>query len=113
MEDCLFCKIARGEIPAKKRFEDDEFVAFDDINPKAQTHILIIPKKHITSVIDLMPEDEGLMGRLILRAQSIAEKSNLSQDGYRLCINSGRHSGQEVDHLHLHLIGGNPLGPIA
>ena len=102
MEDCIFCKIAKGEIPSSKVFENDELIAFNDINPKAKTHILIVPKKHIESVKHLEATDKELIGELFLVAKKIAEEKNLS--GYKLVINVGRDGGQLVDHLHLHLV---------
>jgi len=102
MEDCIFCKIAKGEIPSSKVFENDELIAFNDINPKAKTHILVIPKKHIESVKHLEEADKELIGELFLVAKKIAEEKNLS--GYKLVINVGRDGGQLVDHLHLHLV---------
>jgi histidine triad (HIT) family protein len=100
--DCIFCKIAKGEIDSAKVFENDELVAFDDINPKAKTHILIIPKKHIESIKHLEEADKELIGELFLVAKKIAEEKNLQ--GYKLVINVGREGGQIVDHLHLHLL---------
>ncbi len=113
MNDCLFCRIVGGEIPAKIRYENNKFIAFDDINPNAPVHILIIPKKHIASVNDLKEEDSDLMGRMILLARNIAKKNNLDQSGYRLIINSGPDAGQVVFHLHMHILGGKKLGRIA
>lgn len=103
--DCIFCKIIKGEIPKAKVFENDSFVAFNDINPKASVHILVIPKKHIESVKDLKDNDKELVGELILTAQKIAKEKNL--EGYRLVVNVGRGGGQIVDHLHLHLLSGS------
>jgi len=111
--DCLFCKIAKHEIPAQIQYEDDNFIAFDDINPKAKTHILLIPKKHIPSVSALDNSDVGLVSELILKARDIAKEKGIDKTGYRLVLNSGADSGQEVDHIHLHILGGNTLGPIA
>jgi len=108
MEDCIFCKIAKGEIPSSKVFENDELIAFNDINPKAKTHILIVPKKHIESVKHLEATDKELIGELFLVAKKIAEEKNLS--GYKLVINVGREGGQLVDHLHLHLLSGDVQG---
>jgi len=102
MEDCIFCKIAKGEIPSAKVFENDKLVSFNDINPKAKTHILIVPKKHIESVKHLEDADKELIGELFLVAKKIAEEKNLQ--GYKLVINVGREGGQLVDHLHLHLL---------
>ncbi|MEK7658492.1 MAG: HIT domain-containing protein [Patescibacteria group bacterium] len=105
MEDCIFCKIARGEIDSAKLFENDKLVAFNDINPKALVHILIVPKKHIESVKHLEQADKELIGELFLTAQKLAKDKNLQ--GYKLVINVGREGGQLVDHLHLHLLSGD------
>lgn len=109
--DCLFCKIGEHKIPSKTRFEDEEFFAFDDINPKAKVHILIIPKKHIASVATLDDSDVEMVGKLIMVAKKIAKEANL--ESYRLVFNSGLDAGQEVNHIHLHILGGNKLGSIA
>lgn len=110
MENCIFCAIAKKESPAELEYEDEEIVAFRDINPKAAVHILIVPKKHISSVTQLKNEDATLMGKMFLAAKKLAEEKGISDDGYRLCVNAGKHSGQVVDHIHLHLIGGETLG---
>jgi histidine triad (HIT) family protein len=102
--DCLFCKIANKEVPAEIVYQDDKIVVFKDINPKAPTHLLIIPKKHISSVDHVELQDKELMGELILVAQKIARGKKLK--GYRLQINVGRPAGQIIDHLHLHLLSG-------
>jgi len=103
MIDCIFCKIIKGEIPSEKFvFESDNILAFNDINPKAKTHILIVPKKHIESVKHLEDADINLAGELFLTAQKIAKEKGLN--GYKLIINTGREGGQLVDHLHLHLV---------
>ena len=103
--DCIFCKIAKGEIDSTKVFENDQIVAFYDINPKARVHILIIPKKHIESVKHIEQIDKELIGELFLIAKEIAKEKNLV--GYKLIINVGREGGQLVDHLHLHLLSGD------
>ncbi len=108
MTPCLFCQIAAGERPAAVVYRDNEVIAIRDIHPQAPTHILIIPVKHITSVDDLAPGDEGLFGRLALTAKQIAQQENLSK-GYRLVINTGTQAGQSVFHLHLHLLGGRAM----
>lgn len=113
MNPCIFCAIAKHESPANLEYEDDDMVAFWDIDPKAPTHILIVPKKHIPSVTELREENIPLMGKLIFAAKKLAEKKGIAEDGYRLCINAGKHSGQVVDHIHLHLLGGKILGPMA
>lgn len=110
-DDCLFCKILKKEIPSKIRYEDDKFLAFDDISPKAKTHILVIPKKHIHSVAALDKSDEQLLGELIITAKKIAANEKLPS--YRLVTNSGRDAGQAIDHLHIHILGGSKLGDIA
>lgn len=111
--DDIFCEIIKHEIPASIRYEDDEFLAFDDINPKAKIHILVIPKVHISSVTVLVDKDQDMMGKLILVARDIAKKLDLDKTGYRLVLNSGKDAGQIVDHLHLHILGGNALGSVA
>jgi len=107
--DCLFCKIAKKEIPSEVVFEDDKVFAFKDIHPLAPVHILIIPKKHIESIDNLTEADEGLIGHLILTAQKISRDLKISQEGYKLLFRVGRNGGQEVEHIHLHLIGGAEL----
>ena len=105
MDDCLFCKISRKEIPAKLVFEDEEIFAFEDIQPQAPAHILICPKKHLVSLTEATPEDAAMLGRLQLVAAKLSVERNLT-DGYRTVINNGRGAGQSVFHLHLHLLGG-------
>jgi histidine triad (HIT) family protein len=105
--NCIFCKIVRGEIPAKKVYEDDEVIAFNDIRPQAPVHILVIPKVHVASLWEL--EDEALAGRLLAVAARLARTEKLEQ-GWRLIANSREHAGQEVAHLHLHVLGGRKLG---
>ncbi len=100
--DCIFCKIISGEVPSVKVFENDSIVAFNDINPKARVHILVVPKRHIESVKHLQDADKGLVGELFLTAQKIAESKDLH--GYKLFVNVGREGGQLVDHLHMHLL---------
>ena len=109
MPDCLFCKIAAGEIPSEFVYEDDELVAFHDINPQAPNHVLIIPRRHIETVLDLTDDDAGLIGRMILAAGKIARELGLSQRGYRLLFNCKQDGGQEVYHIHLHLLGGRRM----
>ena len=108
--DCIFCKIAAGEIPAKKLYEDEHIVAFADINPQAPVHILIIPKRHIASLAELgsTDADKALIGHLHIVAQQLARRQNLAS-GYRITINTGPEGGQTVDHLHLHLLGGRQM----
>ena len=109
MSDCLFCKIAKKEIPSKIVHEDSELVAFHDINPQAPTHIVIIPKTHLERVSDLTPETAPLVGKLVLAANRLAKQLGFSEKGYRLVINCNRDGGQTVFHLHLHLLGGRPF----
>ena len=108
-EDCIFCKIAAGEAPANIVHEEKEFVAFRDILPQAPIHILVIPRTHITSSADLTEGQEDLAGRLMIIAKSLAEKEGIEDRGYRLVVNCGSEGGQQVPHLHLHLIGGRKL----
>jgi len=106
MTDCLFCKIANKKTPAEIVYENDKVVVFKDIHPRAPIHLLIVPKKHITSVDHLELQDKELVGELILAAQKIAKEKKLN--GYKLIINVGRSAGQVIDHLHLHLLSGEP-----
>ena len=103
---CIFCKIVKKEIPADVVLEDETVIAFKDIKPIAPVHIVIIPKKHIVSIVDIKEEDVVLMGRLIMSAKKIADDLKISKDGYKLLIRVGRGGGQEVDHIHLHLLSG-------
>ena len=109
MDNCLFCKIIKGEIPSNKVYEDDEILAFKDINPVAPVHILVIPKKHISSAKDIKPEDEALIGRMFTVINQIATELKL-ENGFRIVNNCGEDGGQEVMHLHFHLLGGKKLG---
>ena len=108
----LFSQIIRGEVPGDIVYQDDLVTAFRDINPAASTHVLIVPNKLIATVNDLTEDDEQIAGRMLLVAKKLAEQEGIAEDGYRLIINCNRHGGQEVYHLHLHLIGGRPLGPM-
>ncbi|HHJ39242.1 MAG: histidine triad nucleotide-binding protein [Methylothermaceae bacteria B42] len=108
----IFEKIIAGELPADIVYQDDQVTAFRDINPAAPTHILVVPNKAIPTVNDIQPEDEPLVGHMIYVAKLLAEKEGIAEDGYRLIINCNKNGGQEVFHLHLHLIGGRPLGPM-
>ena len=105
MDDCLFCKIGRKEIPAKLVYEDQEVFAFEDIHPQAPAHILICPRKHLVSLTDASAKDAAMLGRLQLLAAQLARERKLT-DGYRTVINNGHGAGQSVFHLHLHLLGG-------
>lgn len=106
MSECLFCKIADGEIPAKIVFEDERVVAFEDIQPQAPVHILIIPRKHIPTVLDITEEDQELVGYMHMVANHIAGERSLSENGFRLVTNCRESAGQAVFHLHIHLLGG-------
>ena len=110
MEDCIFCKIIKGEIPSSKVYEDDEILAFKDINPAAPIHILVIPKKHIPSLVQLEKEDEMLVGKIYTVINKIAEEQGVLNKGYRVIVNCGKDGGQEVGHLHFHLLAGKSLG---
>lgn len=108
----IFAKIIAGEIPSDMVYQDDLVSAFRDINPQAPTHILIVPNKIIPTVNDLTEEDERVAGRMLLVAKKLAEQEGIAENGYRLIMNCNAHGGQEVFHLHMHLIGGRPLGPM-
>lgn len=108
MSDCLFCKIASGAIPSKQAFSDENVYAFHDIAPKAPTHILVIPRKHIPKLADAGPADRELVGEVVARAAAIAR--DLGLEHYRLVANNGEDAGQTVFHLHFHLLAGRPLG---
>ncbi len=109
MSDCIFCKIIKGEIPGTNVYQDEHVTAFRDINPAAPTHILIVPNKHIESVNFIIPDDEALIGKLFAVAKQLAEKEEISENGYRLVVNTGAEAGQTVFHLHMHLLGGRPM----
>lgn len=106
---CLFCKIAAKQIPSKVLFEDDDLLAFHDINPTAPTHVLVIPKAHLTSLADATSEHAALLGKLMLATKRVAEEAGLAKDGYRVVANTGANGGQSVLHLHLHVIGGRQM----
>jgi histidine triad (HIT) family protein len=111
---CLFCKIVANSIPVTRLYEDDQILAFADINPQAPTHILIIPKKHFSSLADTTPHDDALLGHLLSTTAKIAEQAGLAPTknagGYRIVINTGQNGGQTVEHLHLHLLGSRHMG---
>jgi len=109
MKDCLFCKIAAGEIPSTKVHEDEQFVAFRDINPQAPTHILIIPREHIAKLTDLTQNQAEMVGQMQLLANKIAKQEGIDHKGFRTVFNCGPDSGQEVYHIHMHLLGGRPM----
>ncbi len=105
MSDCIFCKIISGEIPSDKLYEDEEVIVFRDINPQAPIHFLLVPKKHIPMPADVTAEDDKIMGKLIRIASRIARQENVA-DNYRIVMNNGAKSGQEVFHIHMHVLGG-------
>lgn len=109
MEDCIFCKIVAGDIPADIVFEDDQVLAFRDLNPQAPTHVLVIPRRHIASLNDLSADDEAVMGRLFSAAREIAVREGFADAGYRTVVNCNADGGQTVFHIHLHLLGGRPM----
>jgi len=109
MTDCIFCKIIKKEIPSKIIYEDDIALAFEDIGPQAPVHILVIPKKHIPTTLDLRDEDDHLMGHLFKIANKVAKDKGIAESGFRLIVNSNPESGQVVYHIHLHILGGRRL----
>ncbi len=112
MSDCLFCKIVEGRIPAQKVFEDDDILAFKDIHPQRPVHVLVIPKKHITSLATVGAEDAAVLGKMLAKANEIATVQG-SPNGFRVIINTGEIGQQEVPHLHMHIVGGpDPVGPM-
>ena len=110
MQDCVFCKIVRGEIPSRKVYEDDEVLAFHDLHPLAPTHFMLIPKRHIASLAEVTMDDAGVLGRIMALTGRLAREQG-SPEGYRTIVNTGRIGRQDVMHVHVHVIGGpNPLG---
>ena len=109
MAECIFCKIVEGTIPTKKIHEDDQVIAFEDINPQAPVHLLIIPKQHVTSLADIQETDAALMGRIMVVATKMARERGLEANGFRVVVNTGREAGQTVFHLHVHVLGGRPF----
>jgi histidine triad (HIT) family protein len=107
---CLFCGIVSGKVPSRKAYEDDTVVAFHDVKPQAPTHVLIVPRKHVSSLNDLAPEDDALVGAMVRRARDLAAQAGLAERGYRLVLNCGDDAGYSVHHIHLHLVGGRVLG---
>ena len=109
MENCIFCKIISGDIPADKVYEDENIIAFNDINPQAPTHILVIPKEHFCNIHTVPNDKQNLFSELFGAVSKIVKEQKLTENGYRLVINSGKDGGQEVDHIHVHLLGGRSL----
>ncbi len=107
---CLFCEIVANRIPARVVYQDEHVSAFHDVSPQGPTHVLIIPKKHITSLLDLAPADDALIGLLVRKARDLAREAGLAENGFRLVLNCGEDAGYSVYHVHLHLIGGRKLG---
>jgi histidine triad (HIT) family protein len=107
---CLFCEIVAGRIPSRIVYQDETVLAFHDIRPEAPVHVLLIPKKHITSLLDLQPEDDALVGGLVRRARELAHELGLAKRGFRLVFNAGADAGYSVFHIHLHLLGGRGFG---
>jgi len=109
MADCIFCKIVKGEIPSRIAYKDDDVFAFEDINPKAPVHIVIVPRKHVERICDFKEKDKNLIGKLLLAAVRIGKEKKVEKAGYRLVINCNKNAGQEVFHIHVHLLGGRKL----
>lgn len=109
MSDCIFCRIVERTVPSKIVHEDDQAVAFEDVNPQAPVHILVVPKRHVRSLKELNETDSTLLGHLMLTGAAIAKQKGIAESGYRLVVNTGKHGGQSVFHLHLHLLGGRPM----
>ena len=107
--DCLFCSICNGDIAADIVYQDEQVLAFRDISPQAPTHILVIPKRHITTINEMTPEDSGLIGHMVYTAQQLAAREGIAEDGYRLTLNCNEGGGQSVFHIHLHLMGGRRM----
>ena len=106
---CLFCRIAAGEIPATRVYEDDRIVAFEDLNPQAPMHVLVIPRAHVATLNDLAPEHDGLVGEMVRRAAALAAERGYAADGFRTVFNCNSHAGQSVFHIHLHVLAGRRL----
>lgn len=109
MNDCLFCRIIAGKLPSDRVLETQDLVAFRDIDPKAPVHVLVVPRRHVATLNDLVPEDAELIGKLVLAAREIAQRENIAAPGYRVVMNCNAGAGQTVFHIHLHLLGGRPM----
>jgi len=110
MENCAFCRVAAGAAPARILFEDDDVVAFHDVAPRAPVHVLVIPRRHLASLASTNKGDEQILGKLLLAAAEVARRTGIVESGYRVVTNSGPGAGQSVFHLHLHVLGGRPMG---
>ena len=110
MNDCIFCKIINKEIPSEIVYEDEDVISFKDINPAAPVHVLVIPKKHIEKITDLKIEDEAIIGKIFTTINKVAEKIGVKKEGFRVIANCGENGGQEVGHIHFHILGGKKLG---
>jgi len=108
--DCIFCRIARKEIPSTIVYEDEHAIAFEDVNPQAPVHVLVVPRKHIPTNLDLTEDDSNLVGHLFLVANKVAQQKGIAERGFRLLMNCNREAGQTVFHIHLHLLGGRVMG---
>lgn len=108
-QDCIFCKIAAKEIPVQPIYEDEQLIAFPDINPAAPVHVLIIPKKHIASILEIEPQDQIVMGQMLSAIKRIAEQVGLADEGFRVVMNTKENGGQTVHHLHCHILGGRAM----
>lgn len=109
MSDCIFCRIVERTIPSKIVFEDDLVVAFEDVNPQAPVHVLVVPRRHVASIAELQAADAGLLGHLMIAGAAIAKQKGIAESGYRAVVNTGKNGGQTVFHLHLHVLGGRPM----
>lgn len=112
MSDCIFCKIARGEIPCNRVYEDDQVLAFDDIHPMAPVHVVVIPKDHIRTFMDLTTDNVSLMGAMMAAAQEVARRKGIDQRGFRVVFNCNPEGGQIIYHLHMHVLGGRQLADL-
>ncbi|MCM8765021.1 MAG: histidine triad nucleotide-binding protein [Candidatus Omnitrophica bacterium] len=107
---CVFCGISVGKVPAKKIYEDAEIVAFHDINPQSPVHLLVIPRKHISNLLDIKQQDAALLSKMVMTATILAKEYGIAESGYRIVINTNRDAGQSIDHLHIHILGGRAMG---
>ncbi len=108
--ECIFCKIAKGDIPAKKIYEDDHVLAFHDINPVAPTHIIVIPKKHFPTLNDVPEKELNILSKIYAAIQKVVQTTKIANKGYRTILNTNKEAGQEIFHMHFHVLGGRPLG---